>query len=205
MAMFYKINARPLMAGLAMLGAIAFGTPMATAQEAGPFSDGSQAESWGLLGEEPARFTATVVDILCELTGDCPANCGEGTRHLGLLREADGQLVLAAKNAQAAFNGAVSDLLPHCGQRIEVDGLLVGDKEITPLGAKIFQVQLIRGPGGDWQKATLWTKQWQEDHPQATGAGPWYRRDPRVRAQIEANGYLGLGTQADQTFIEENY
>ena len=43
------------------------------------------AEEWGLPGEEVVRFEAKVVDILCELTGDCPADCSDGTRQLGLL------------------------------------------------------------------------------------------------------------------------
>ena len=37
------------------------------------FSAGSQASSWDLLGEQPARFEAEVVDVLCQLAGDCPA------------------------------------------------------------------------------------------------------------------------------------
>ena len=31
------------------------------------------ADEWGIEHEEVARIEATVVDILCELTGDCPA------------------------------------------------------------------------------------------------------------------------------------
>ncbi len=38
------------------------------------------AEEWGLPDEEVVRFEAKVVDIACELTGDCPANCGGGAR-----------------------------------------------------------------------------------------------------------------------------
>lgn len=49
------------------------------------YSAGSEAKSWNLLGEEKARFTAKVVDLLCELGGDCADNCGEGRRQLGLL------------------------------------------------------------------------------------------------------------------------
>ena len=36
------------------------------------------AEEWGIEFEEKARFEAKVVDILCELSGDCPDNCGGG-------------------------------------------------------------------------------------------------------------------------------
>ena len=42
---------------------------------AADFSEGSEAKEWGLIGEKKARFTARVVDILCELGGDCPAEC----------------------------------------------------------------------------------------------------------------------------------
>ena len=31
------------------------------------------ANEWGIDHEAKARFEATVVDVLCELTGDCPA------------------------------------------------------------------------------------------------------------------------------------
>jgi len=53
------------------------------------FSEGSTAKEWGLYGEYPAFFAATVVDPLCELTGECAENCGDGRRQLALLREAD--------------------------------------------------------------------------------------------------------------------
>jgi chaperone required for assembly of F1-ATPase len=42
------------------------------------------AEEWGIDGEEKARLTVKVVDIACELSGNCPAKCGEGKRQLGL-------------------------------------------------------------------------------------------------------------------------
>ena len=34
------------------------------------FAEGSQAKEWNLYGEEKALFAATVVDPLCELTGE---------------------------------------------------------------------------------------------------------------------------------------
>src|SRR3546814_1679434 len=36
------------------------------------------ANSWGLPNEEIVRFEAKVVDVLCELSGDCPADGGAG-------------------------------------------------------------------------------------------------------------------------------
>lgn len=170
---------------------------------AADFSEGSNAKSWGLLGEEKAQFSAKVVDILCELTGDCPANCGGGDRQLGLVRAADDVLVFPMKNGQPLFNGAVADLQPYCGKDVDVDGLLVGDEERAP--TKFFMVQFIREAGAeDWSKANRWTEVWNENHPEAAQEeGAWFRKDPRVRQEIEEHGYLGLGEAADKKFIEE--
>lgn len=167
------------------------------------FAEGSQARSWKLKGEEKALFSGKVVDVLCELAGDCPPNCGGGKRHLGILRETDGQLVLVLKNAQSAFNGAAEDLLPYCNRQVDVDGLLTGDDE-TVL-AKFFQLQFIRLTGEEeWQPATHWTRRWVEKNPDATGSGPWFRRDPRVLKQLEKDGHFGLGLEEDQKFLESN-
>ncbi|MHA1528210.1 MAG: hypothetical protein ACTSVG_04280 [Alphaproteobacteria bacterium] len=174
----------------------------------GNFSAGSKAKSWDLFGEEKARFEGKVVDALCVLTGDCPADCGAGKRQMGILRSSDGRFLLVNKNGQPAFTGATVDLVPYCGQTVEVDGLLVGDLDITPgLGdAKLFQVQTARIPGeGTAKKTNLWTRDWKQRNPDAGGKGPWFRRDPRVMEQIEATGRLGLGAEEDQKYIEENF
>ena len=44
-----------------VVGAALIGAPVAWA-----------AEEWGLPREKTARFEAKVVDMLCELSGDCP-------------------------------------------------------------------------------------------------------------------------------------
>lgn len=172
---------------------------------AGEFSEGSQAKEWNLSNEETATFSGKVVDILCELTGDCPADCGAGVRQLGILRSADNALVPVLKNGQTSFNGAGVDLLPYCGKMVDVDGLLIGYEDQTPV--KLYMVQLIREQGAaEWEKANLWTKQWAKDHPEAAAKkGPWFRKDPDVLEQIERDGYLGLGHEADKAFIEEWY
>lgn len=159
----------------------------------------SNAASWGLVGEEMARFEGKVVDILCELSGDCPKNCGGGTRQLGIVRT-DGRLFLVNKNVEKVFTGAVVDLLPYCQKQVEVDGLLVGDAP-----AKLYQVQLIREVGeAEWTKTTRFTKTWAIENPQAAKAkGPWFRKDPRIIERIEAEGYLGLGKDADDAYIRE--
>jgi hypothetical protein len=174
----------------------------------GEFAAGSKAKSWNLLGQENALFEGKIVDALCALTGDCPDDCGAGKRQMGIIRSADGRFLLANKNGQPAFTGATVDLAPYCGQTVEVDGLLVGDPEVTPgiTGAKLFQVQTVRVAGEETAKKTnLWTKDWAKRNADVGGKGPWFRRDPKVGAEIEANGRLGLGAEADQLYIEENF
>ena len=151
----------------------------------------------------PARFEATVVDILCDLTGDCPTDCGAGKRQLGLVRTADDVLVLPMKNSQPAFTGAAQELLPYCNQTVEVDGLMIEDEDF-PI-RNIYLVQRIKAADADWVKANTWTKKWAEEHPEAEGKGPWFRRDPRVNEIIAREGYLGLGLEEDATYAEENF
>jgi hypothetical protein len=163
----------------ACLALLAFAFP-AAAQD---FSAGSEAQSWNLYAEAPARFEATVVDPLCLFTGDCPADCGGGTRQLALLRSADDVLVMPLKNSQPLFTGAPIELLPFCGAAVEVDGLLLTDPDLALQNA--YQVQMIRRQGeAEWTRA-------------------WYLRDPRILAAIAADGYLGLGPEADKAVLEE--
>ncbi len=177
---------------------ISMPTPASAAEEC-------EAKSWGLSGQKKECFSAKVVDLLCEVAGDCAKNCGDGGRQLGLLRADTGKLVYPQKNLQQSFNGAVADLLPHCGKTIDVRGWLVGDEETLKGAAQLYQVQWIRAAGGKWQKASKWTKDWAKKNPDAKGKGPWFRRDPRVKAEIETNGYLGLGHDEDIAFIKDFY
>lgn len=176
-----------------------FASPLA-AQD---FSDGSQAKTWNLYAEQPARFEAKVVDLLCDLTGDCPDNCGEGTRQLGLLRTVDDVMVLPLKNNQPAFTGAATDLLPYCGQTVTVDGLLIEDEDLD--AKNIYLVQTVTTADGTVNKANKWTKEWAKANPEAAGKGPWFRRDPRIKDIIATECYLGLGLEADAAYIEENF
>lgn len=188
----------------ALLAAPLLTAPLLTgpAQAEPDFSEGSEARPWNLTGEVQARFKGRVVDMLCELTGDCPADCGAGARQLGIVRSVDGVLTPVLKNAQASFNGAVEDLLPYCGQMVEVDGNMIGDDEINTT-YRFFQVQRIRPEGDEaFARANRWTDAWAEKNPDAAGPGPWFRRDPRVNALIARDGYLGLGLEADAAFIE---
>lgn len=187
------------------LSALVAAVILSTTAHAGTFSEGSNAKEWGLFGEETATFSGKVVDILCELSGDCADNCGDGTRQLGIVRAADNVLVPVLKNRQSSFNGAVTDLLPYCNKMVDVDGLLVGDEEQT--AAKLYMVQFIREAGAaEWSKTSLWTKKWNADNPDKKAIkGPWFRKDDRVLRQIEKDGYLGLGKEADEQFIAEWY
>jgi hypothetical protein len=185
---------RYLIAALALIA-----NPL-TAQD---FSEGSKARSWNLYAEQPATFEATVVDVLCTLTGNCPDNCGDGTRQLGLIRSVDDVMVLPLKNNQAAFTGAASDLAAYCGQTIQVDGLMIEDEDLN--AKNLYMVQKIKAASGDWVKASQATKIWAKQFPEAKGKGAWFRRDPRIKEIIGREGYLGLGLEADAAFIEENF
>jgi hypothetical protein len=114
------------------------------------------------------------------------------------LRAADGVMVMALKNNQPAFTGAVVDLLPYCGQDVTVDGLMINDTDF-PID-NVYLVQRIKAGEADWQKASRFTKVWAENNPDAKGRGPWFRRDPRINALIAQEGYLGLGLEVDEAF-----
>jgi len=188
-----RLSCRFLAAFAVAVLAVAAPTGSADAQQ-----PASQADLWGLQNEQATVLSGKVVDILCELTKDCPAQCGGGKRQLGLLT-ADGKLVLVAKNGQPLFNGSVPDLLPYCQKPVDADGLMAGDEN-----NRIFQLQLIREQGAQqWNKAELWTQTWQKNNPAiAASADEWFYRDPRIAKQIEANGYLGLGAAADREFAK---
>ena len=168
------------------------------------FSVGSKAKEFGFEEEEKALFSGKVVDVLCEVAGECTDNCGNGARQLGIVRDADNQLIFVLKNGQFSFNGAAEDLLPYCNKKVDVDGILVGEQEQSD--AKFYMLQFIREEGAaEWNKANLWTGKWAERNPDvAEGKGPWFRRDPRVQKQIDATGYFGLGHEADEKYRAEN-
>lgn len=148
------------------------------------------ADEWGIEGEKKDRFEAKVVDVLCELAGDCPAECGKGTRQLGLLKD-DGTLVLAIKN-NFPFTGATRDLQNFCGQRVVADGLSIENR-----GSKFFTVQFVKPlPEGKWQRANRWVDTWAEENgvaPDSKKAQRWFRNDPTVaEIQKREGGLLGI-------------
>ncbi len=158
------------------------------------------AEEWGLPEEEVARFEAKVVDVLCELSGDCPAACGAGKRQLGLVT-AEGTLVLPVKNF-TPFSGAAAELIDFCGKQVVADGLFT-----TNRGVRIFALQFVKeAPDGKWRRANRFLPKWAEANgfqPNGPEAKQWFRHDPRIKAVIERDGILGLGPEADKTYLEQ--
>jgi hypothetical protein len=150
------------------------------------FSAGTQAaDNWGIEFEEATRIEAKVVDLLCEVTGDCVDNCGDGRRQLGLLLD-DGRLVPVVKNFDI-FAGATDDLIVFCGQRIVADGLMIEDPQMP-----MFALQFKRAaPDGQWSRATQWGKNWSAANG-GQSANQWFRTDPGVLQQIEADGVFGI-------------
>jgi hypothetical protein len=150
------------------------------------------AEEWGLPDEEVVRFEAGVVDVLCELTGDCPQACGGGKRQLGLVND-DGELILAHKNV-VPFAGAAAELIDFCGKRVIADGLFS-----TNRGVRVFVLQFVReAPEGEWRRANRFLPKWAKEQgvdPESDAAQAWFRNDPRVKALIAKDGKLGLGPE----------
>jgi hypothetical protein len=157
------------------------------------------AQEWGLPEEEATRFEAKVVDLLCELSGDCPPECGGGARQLGLLDD-QGVLHLAIKNF-APFSGAAWELVDFCGKRVMADGLFT-----TNRGYRIFALQFVKEmPEGKWRRANRFVPKWAETYgfdPKGEEAKQWFRNDPRVKALLEKDGVLGLGPEADKMYFE---
>ncbi|MDX1711657.1 MAG: hypothetical protein R3316_11045 [Rhodovibrionaceae bacterium] len=156
------------------------------------------AESWGLPNEEKARFEAKAVDVLCELTGDCPDNCGDGSRQMGLLMD-DGTLIMPLKN-QVIFAGAAWELAPFCGQRVIADGLFSENR-----GHRVFALQFVRpAPDGKWRRANRFKNRWAESQglpADSPKANKWFRHDPLVEKVLEEDGKLGLGPEADEAYL----
>ena len=155
------------------------------------------ATSWNLLNEEEASFEAKVVDMICELTGDCPEECGTASdRQLGLL-DNNGKLILVAKNL-TFFAGGTMDLKPYCGETIEVDGFWVWADNAP----RIYFLHALRRPGEeDWIKANAFTGEWvarEGFDPAGEERKKWWENDPRVLEVIEQDGTLGLGHEVDE-------
>ena len=141
------------------------------------------ADEYGIANEKAVQMEVTVVDIACTLTGNCPANCGGGKRQLGLVT-ADGKLRLPVKG-QTLFANAIPDLLPYCGKKVQVDGLLIENPVMT-----IVHVQALReNTDQKWKQTEEFEAQWTATNGKAE---EWQRADPLVKEVIAANGVFGI-------------
>ena len=141
------------------------------------------ADEFGIANEKVVQIEVTVVDIACALTGKCPANCGDGKRQLGLL-DADGKLRLPVKG-QTLFANAIPDLLPYCGKKVWVDGLLIENPVMT-----IVHVQALReSPDQKWKQTEAFEAQWLARNGKAD---EWQRNDALVKEVIAADGVFGI-------------
>ena len=123
------------------------------------------ADEWGIEHEKKSRVDAKVVDLLCEVTGQCTDNCGGGKRQLGLLFD-DGRLVSVVKNFDI-FAGATVDLVSYCGKRITADGLMISNPKMP-----MFAIQFKReAPDGKWSRANWFIKEWSKANPGKPGKG----------------------------------
>jgi hypothetical protein len=158
------------------------------------------AEEWGLPDEKIARFEAKVVDVLCELTGDCPKDCGGGKRQLGLV-DGKGKLILPLKNS-VIFAGVTDELIGFCGKQVIADGLFA-----TNRGYTVFALQFVRqAPDGKWRRANRFLPKWAKKNgvaPNSKKAERWFENDPRVNALIAKDGKLGLGPKADKEYLSK--
>ena len=143
------------------------------------------ASNWGIDYEKKTRVEAKVVDLLCEVTGNCVARCGGGKRQLGLLFD-NGKLVPVVKN-QEPFAGATNDLIKFCGKRIVADGLMISNPKMP-----LFALQFKRlAPDGKWSRANQFGKDWSKAHG-GRKSGQWFREDERIKKIINDQGIFGI-------------
>ena len=141
------------------------------------------ADEYGIANEKAVQVEVTVVDIACTLTGNCPANCGGGKRQLGLVWP-DGKLRLPVKG-QTLFANAIPDLLPYCGKKVWIDGLLIENPAMT-----IVHVQNMRESADQkWKPTEAFEAEWTKKNGKAE---EWQRADPLVKEVIAANGVFGI-------------
>ncbi len=152
--------------------------------------------NWPITAAEQAALSGSVVDVLCELSGNCADNCGDGSRQLGI-KTGDQGLILISKNL-TNYTGAADELIGFCGRPVEINGLFT-DHE----GVRFFQVQNMREPGGQWKKATQFNQAWAKRSGKPVGlAGKWYLNDGRVDEVLTKDGRLGIGIDADEEYFQ---
>lgn len=141
------------------------------------------ADGMGTPYEKPLETSGTIVDLVCELTGACPADCGAGKRQLGV-RLPDGSLLPIAKGI-TIFANAIDSILPYCGKTLILDGLLIDNPQM-----RIYQAQRIRENAGDkWRMTDDFDTLFQAKNGRTD---EWFRQDRRVAAEIANSGVLGV-------------
>lgn len=135
-------------------------------------SNAFAAKSWGISNEKEAKFKGVVTDVTCHLTGNCPENCGQGSRQLGLMTSDQG-LILVAKNL-TLYTGAAEELHGFCGQEIEVDGLFTENRNVRFFRCKRCGCRVRNG-----RKPDCFTK----PGPKNMVASPERQRDGIARIQ----------------------
>ena len=147
------------------------------------FQPARAAESVGAQYEKLTEMDGVVVDVLCELTGSCPKNCGEGRRLLGL-KDASGEITPVAKGAPI-FANATPSVLPFCGKMLYADGLLIENPKM-----RIYYVQRYRATKtAEWKDDDGFDVEWAAKNGKSD---EWYRNDPTVKAAIGDKGVLGI-------------
>ena len=151
------------------------------------------ADLLGVNEEKPLVTKGRVVDVACDLTNNCPTNCGNGKRQLGILTES-GTLYLAAKSA-AIFAGAVKDLLPYCGKMVEIDG-----STTAQFGGTLLYIARMRLAEGTetvdpWQSTEEFTRDFAKRNnlaPDDMKVDEWYRFDKTATEAVQKHGKLGV-------------
>ncbi len=141
------------------------------------------AESVGAQYEKLIEMEGVVVDVLCELIGSCPKNCGDGKRLLGI-KTSDGEVTPIAKGAPI-FANATETALPFCGKKAYFDGLLIENPKM-----RVYYVQRYRADkAAEWKDDDGFDVAWVKKNGKSD---EWYRNDPIVKATIGDKGMLGI-------------
>ncbi|MBX2839166.1 MAG: hypothetical protein KTR35_20085 [Gammaproteobacteria bacterium] len=153
-----------------------------------------EVQRWSISGVEVAEFSGEVVDILCEVSGNCVEQCGGGERQIGI--KTDTETILVSKDLNL-YTGGAEQLWRFCGSNLVVNG------QFTQSGnVRFFQVQNIKEPDGEWQSATQFLETWAEKNGTTVSAAKrWYQQDERVTTILERDGRLGLGAEADDEYF----
>jgi len=147
------------------------------------------ADSLGVHNEQIVTLKGKVVDLACEVTGNCASDCGSGKRPLGLLTE-DGKLYVAAKS-NTIFAGLLKDIVTQCGKTIIADGLTTSDHDATLLMIQRYKTS----DNGNWVETDGFAADWSKRHSTPIDSKmteEWYRNDWVVKGAVARRGKLGV-------------